>query len=54
MNKPNPDPIPKGVPPPVDILGDDYTDFIEWSSEDEDEFLRVLGDSDDSGIVDEN
>jgi hypothetical protein len=33
---------PKGVPPPVDIPEDNYDDYLEWTSEEEEAFLKIL------------
>lgn len=36
--------IPKNVPPPVPIPDDDYNEYLEWTPEEEEEFIRMLDD----------
>lgn len=36
---------PKNVPPPVPIPDEDFDEFLEWTAEEEEEFLKVLDDT---------
>lgn len=42
---------PKNLPPPVDVpTEEDYNDFLEWTVEEEEEFLKIIdGQKDDNG-----
>ncbi len=36
---------PKNLPPPVDLPSEEeYEEFLEWTVEEEEEFLRILND----------
>ena len=40
---------PKNLPPPADIPEEeDYTDFLEWTVEEEEAFLKILDEQKDS------
>lgn len=36
---------PPGVPNPVEIPDNDFDEYLEWSEEEEAEFLKVIEDS---------
>lgn len=36
--------IPKNVPPPVPIPDEDYNEYLEWTPQEEEEFIRMLDD----------
>ena len=36
--------IPENVPQSVPILDEDYDDFLEWTEEDEEAFLKIMAD----------
>jgi len=41
-------PTPKNVPPPVPIPEEDFDDYLEWTPEEEEAFLSILDESEDS------
>lgn len=44
--------IPKNAPKPVPIPDQDYDDFLEWTSAEEDEFMRtVASDAQDDNLL---
>jgi hypothetical protein len=43
--------VPPGVPKPVPIPEEDFDEFLEWTTEEEEEFLKVLDNAD---LKDEN
>jgi len=36
--------IPENVPQSVPILDEDYDDFLEWTEEEEEAFLKIMSD----------
>lgn len=44
------DPKPKNVPPPVPIPEESFEEFLEWTPQEEEEFLRLFNDQEKGGI----
>lgn len=41
---------PPGTPDPVPIPDEDFSEFVEWTVEEEEEFLRILNDPENDGM----
>jgi len=37
---------PEGVPPPVPVPDEDFDEYLEWTVEEEEAFLKILEDAD--------
>ena len=42
--------IPKNIPPSIDIpTEEEFEEYLEWTKEEEEEFLRILNDPENDG-----
>lgn len=49
------EPKPKNVPPPVPIPEEDsFEEYLEWTPQEEEEFLRLFNDQEKGGIPEDS